>query len=105
MFSTVYITAGSREEARKIGRTLVEERLAACVNIFPIHSIYWWEGLREEDEFALIVKTRRDRLESLEQRVKEIHSYETPCIVSFAIEGGSQDFFDWLADTVSSQDV
>ncbi len=91
----VYVTCSSLEEARKIGRTLVEERLAACVNIFPVNSIYMWEGeVKGALEFALIVKT--SSYDEVEKRVKELHSYENPCIVAFELKDGSKEFIDWI---------
>src|SRR5215469_1438485 len=78
----VYVTASNAGEARRIGRTLVEERLAACANITaPVTSIYWWEGKVEEaSEAVLILKTTEARLEALVSRVKALHSYDCPCI-------------------------
>ncbi|MDL5503392.1 MAG: divalent-cation tolerance protein CutA, partial [Candidatus Methanoperedens sp.] len=77
MFSIIYITAGDMAEARMIGRKLVEERLAACANIFPITSVFRWKGgIDEANEFGIIIKTRSDKVKETEKRVKEIHSYE-----------------------------
>ncbi|MDP2766759.1 MAG: divalent-cation tolerance protein CutA [Candidatus Methanoperedens sp.] len=101
MFSIVYITAGDMEEAKKIGRTLVEERFAACVNIFPITSIFRWKGnIDEAQEFGIIVKTKTQKVKEIEKRVKELHSYEVPCVVSFNIEEGSADFLKWIDESV-----
>lgn len=105
MFSIIYITAGDLPEARKIGRILVEERLAACANIFPITSIFRWKGnIDEANEFGIIVKTRTDKVKEIEKRVKEIHSYEVPCVVSFKIDDGSSEYLEWINDSVSYQD-
>ncbi len=97
--ATIYITAASQEEALAIGRALVEARLAACANVFPgVTSIYWWEGSRQEDsEVVLILKTRQDLVDEVVAKVKELHSYECPCVVAFAIAGGNKDFLDWIA--------
>ncbi len=104
MFSIVYITAGDMEEAKKIGRKLVEERLAACVNIFPITSIFRWkDNIDESHEFGIIVKTKSEKVKDIEKRVKEIHSYEVPCVVSFNIDEGSQDYLKWIEDSVEEQ--
>ena len=96
----VYMTAGSQAEARKIGRALVEDQLAACVNILgKTHSIYRWKGkIEEAGEFALIAKTRRSRMKALIKRVKELHSYECPAIVALPIAKTHSDFAAWLAD-------
>jgi periplasmic divalent cation tolerance protein len=95
----IYITAGSEEEARAIGRELVQSRLAACVNIIDhMKSMYWWEGkIQEEREVILIDKTKESLVPELVERVKSIHSYEVPCIVSFRIAEGNPSFLDWIA--------
>ncbi len=101
MFSIVYITAGDVNEARKIGRMLVEERLAACANIFPITSIFRWKGKIEEGgEFGIIVKTKTGKVKEIEKKVKELHSYEVPCVVSFRMDEGSSDYLKWIEDSV-----
>jgi len=105
MYSIIYITAGDMPEARNIGRILVEERLAACANIFPITSIFRWKGnIEEASEFGIIIKTRTEKVKEIEKRVKEIHSYEMPCVVSFKIDDGSLDYLEWINDSVSCQD-
>ena len=101
MFSIVYITAANLEEAQKIGKTLVNERLAACVNIFPIQSIFRWkEKIDEANEFGMIVKTKSNKIKEIEQRVKELHSYEIPCVVSFRMDEGSDDYLEWIEESV-----
>ncbi len=101
MFSIVYITAANLEEAHKIGKTLVDERLAACVNIFPIQSIFRWkEKIDEANEFGMIVKTKSNKIKEIEQRVKELHSYEIPCVVSFRMDEGSDDYLEWIEESV-----
>lgn len=96
MFSIVYITASNFEEAKQIGRTLVEERLVACVNIFPITSIFHWEGVQEANETAIIAKTKMEKVQEVIARVKQIHSYEVPCMVSWEIEQGFPPFLKWI---------
>ena len=99
----VYVTAGSRAEAAKIGRTIVEERLAACANVVPeIASYYWWEGaVQEDNEASLILKTRLELVENVISRVKELHSYDCPCVVSFSIADGNKDFLNWIIKETS----
>ena len=94
----VYMTAPSPEEARRIGRALVEERLAACVNILPeMQAIYRWEGAVEEGrECVLIAKTRADGFAALADRVRALHSYQTPCIVELPLGRGDAPYLDWL---------
>ncbi len=99
-YCSIYITTGDEDEARRIGRTLVEERLAACVNILPIKSIYRWEGdVEEEGEMVMFVKTRAELADQVIERVKELHSYEVPCIVSFPITKGNPDYLKWIEES------
>jgi periplasmic divalent cation tolerance protein len=98
----IYMTAGSREEARSIGKLLVESRLAACVNILgPVNSLYMWEGrLEDADEFVLIAKTVAERVPQLVDAVKGAHSYDCPCVVSLQVDDGHSAFLDWIAGQV-----
>jgi periplasmic divalent cation tolerance protein len=100
----VYMTAGSGEEARRIGRTLVEERLAACVNVLDgMNAFYWWEGaVQDAQETVLIAKTRAELLPRLTERVRALHSYRCPCVVALPIDGGNADFLQWIADETSA---
>jgi periplasmic divalent cation tolerance protein len=98
--SFIYMTAASHEEAARIGRVLVEERLAACVNILGgMTSLYRWEGRVEEAaETVFIAKTRRQLFDRLAARVRELHGYETPCIVELPLGRGDPAFLAWLRD-------
>ncbi len=95
----VYITMGSLEEARRIGRVLVEERLAAAVNIITgVTSIYRWQGaIHEADEVVVVAKTRQERLGALTARVREMHAYECPGVVALPVAGGSEPYLRWIA--------
>jgi periplasmic divalent cation tolerance protein len=99
----VYITAPNEEEAAKIARALVKERLAGCVNIIKnIRSIYSWQGKIEDDrELLMIVKTRAELFSSLKTRVKELHSYTVPEIIALPIVDGSEEYLAWLRETTS----
>lgn len=101
-FIVVFITTNSFEEALKIGRTLVEERLAACVNVIPeVFSFYWWEGKVQEDKEALmVVKTTVSSFPALEGRVRELHSYTVPEIIALPIREGYKGYLDWVAGSV-----
>ena len=94
----LYLTAASRGEAETIGRALVEERLAACANVLgAIRSFYRWEGvLCEDDETVLVVKTRRDLVQTVVARTKELHSYSCPCVVALPITDGNPEFLSWI---------
>ncbi|AXI25336.1 cytochrome C biogenesis protein CcdA [Methanofervidicoccus sp. A16] len=101
-YIVVFITVPNLEVGEKIGNTLVEEKLAACVNITSeIKSVYFWKGRIEEDkEHLLIIKTRKDKFESLEKRVKEIHPYEVPEIIAMPIVLGSKDYLSWIDESL-----
>ncbi len=105
MYVFMYVTAPNDEEARKIGKTLVEERLAACVNIFPVFSIYRWEGIQEEKEVAMIVKTTGERVRQAMNRIKELHSYSVPCICVFNIERGNPEYLKWIEESVKDNET
>ncbi|WP_045217072.1 divalent-cation tolerance protein CutA [Desulfonatronovibrio magnus] len=97
-YSFAYITAADLAEAQKIGSTLVDKQLAACVNIFEnMQSMYKWKGKVETDrETVLVAKTTDSLKEALLQEVKQIHSYECPCVVFLPVTGGNPDFLDWI---------
>ena len=95
----ICVTAANAEQAHEIGEALVDERLVACANILaPMRSIYRWEGkVRRDTEAVLIAKTRGELVEKVIARVRELHSYTVPCVVSLAVEAGNPDFLDWIA--------
>ena len=94
----VYMTAPNDDEAIAIARALVDEQLAACVNIMgAMRSVYRWQGNIEEDaEIVLIAKTRSDLVPALTEKIRDIHSYDCPCVVSLSIDGGNQEFLAWI---------
>jgi len=97
---TVYITAPPAA-ARDIARTLVDERLAACVNTVDCRSVYRWDGeVATDDEVVLLAKTTADRYDDLAARVEERHPYDVPCIERFDEADLSADFADWRAEAV-----
>lgn len=98
----VLSTAGSEEEAHKIARHLVEQQLAACVNIVPrIESIYRWQGKVEANrEWLLLIKTTVESFPAVCEAVRELNSYELPECVAVSIEEGSPEYLQWLADSV-----
>ena len=101
----VVLTAvGAPPEAQQIARTLVEERLAACVNVVPgVTSVYRWKGtVEQEAELLLVIKTMGDRLEALKTRLLELHPYELAEVVVIPIVGGHSAYLEWLADQVTS---
>jgi periplasmic divalent cation tolerance protein len=101
----VLVTCRSRREARRIARTLVEEKLAACVNIAgaPVESIYRWKGRVETArEILLLVKTSRRHFRALERRIRELHSYDVPEVIALPIAEGSAEYLRWIKDSLRS---
>jgi len=97
-YNIVIMTASSREEAVKIVRTLLEERLIACANIMdPVSSFFWWQGKIEEEKEALVImKSHENLFKKLSKRVTELHSYDVPEILALPIVEGSQSYLDWM---------
>lgn len=98
----IYITTSGLSESKKIARVLLDEKLAACINIIPVvDSIYLWKGNIEEDnESVMIVKTRSELVETLINRVEEIHTYEIPCILEIKVNNGSKNYLDWMESEI-----
>ncbi|MEW6002495.1 MAG: divalent-cation tolerance protein CutA [Nitrospirota bacterium] len=96
----VFITAPIEDEAAKIARALVEDRLAGCVNIVKdVRSIYSWEGkIEDEPEVLMIAKTQKTLFDSLVKKVRELHSYTVPEIIAMPIVEGSEDYLKWLEE-------
>jgi len=98
-YIVVFVTA-PEDEAVDLAKTLVEERLVACVNIVPgLRSIYWWQGkVEDEPEVLCIMKTRSNLFESLRDRVRELHSYEVEEIIALPIVAGNPPYLDWIKE-------
>ena len=101
----IFVTAPNEEEASRLASALVEERLAACVNIVPaITSIYRWQGnVTRDSETLLIIKSSESRYSELERRIKELHSYTTPEVIALKIERGSDAYLQWLRESVADE--
>jgi periplasmic divalent cation tolerance protein len=101
----VLITTGNEDDAERIAKTLVEEQLAACVNIAPsIRSIYRWQGkIQDDSEALMIVKTKQSVFEALVKRVEALHRYEVPEIIAFPIAMGSEKYLKWLNESVQQR--
>lgn len=101
----VVVTCASAKEAAKIGKTLVEKRLAACVNISsPIRSFYRWEGkVCDNKEYMLFIKTARERFAQLRGEVERLHSYHVPEVICLPIVDGAPNYLNWITDSVRAQ--
>lgn len=99
-FCTVYVTTSNEAEAVAIAEALVGERLVACANVVPeIRSVYRWQGQIERDtEAALLCKTREELVARVAARVRELHSYDTPCVVVWPIVAGDAGYLAWLGE-------
>src|SRR3972149_649032 len=98
----VFITTSSMAEAQAIGRALVEERIAACVNIVPgLRSLFRWQGtIEEQEETLMLVKSRSEFLPSILDTVKRLHSYTVPEVIALPVLGGSSDYLAWIDESV-----
>lgn len=97
----VLVTAASPEEAERLGRILVEEKLAACVNVIrDIRSFFWWQGrVSDEQESLLVIKTRGEVFPTLRDRVKTLHSYTVPEIIALPLSDGSAEYLAWVDES------
>jgi periplasmic divalent cation tolerance protein len=97
-FGVVLVTTASETEAENLAIALINERLAACVSIYPIRSLYRWQGqIEKESEWQLVIKTNLKQFEQLSAKIQAIHSYAVPEIIALPIIAGSQSYLDWLA--------
>lgn len=96
----ILVTAGSETEAETMAKTIVEERLVACVNIVsPIRSIYHWEEkIADDREWLLVIKTQAARFAAVEARVKALHSYQVPEVIAVPIQAGSEEYLRWIRE-------
>lgn len=101
----VFTTAGSKEEAQKIAHGLVEQRLAACVNIVgPIQSVYRWKGSVETAaEYLLLAKTTAEVFDRVRDAIRVLHSYELPECIQVAIEAGADEYLSWIEESVKAR--
>lgn len=98
----ILTTAGSDSEAKRIATALVERKLAACVNVVPrIQSLYRWQDKVETaEEFLLIIKTMKTQQAQVQSAIRELHTYELPECVAIAVDSGSTEYLEWIADSV-----
>ena len=105
-YVVVLVTCGSRREAGRIARSVVERKLAACVNVLdtPVRSVYRWKGKIEQSrEFLLVMKSSQSRLRALQAEVERLHSYDLPEFIALPIVAGSQRYLTWLGHSLAAQ--
>lgn len=101
-FGVVWVTTASRDEAVAIAQALVAQKLAACVNLFPVHSIYSWDGaVQQDDEWQLVIKTDLGRWQELTQAIQSLHSYDVPECIALPIIKGAPEYLSWMANAIS----
>jgi len=102
MYVVIFVTAANKEEAQKIAASLIERKLAACVNIIDkIESVFWWEGKVESArEMMLVIKSKKTNLDKIIKQVKAMHSYSVPEIIAIPIAGGYKPYLKWINDSV-----
>ncbi len=97
MYITVFCTVPGKEKTEEIAKKIVKEKLGACVNYFKVNSVFEWKGkIEKEEEYLLIIKTKEEKFEELENFIKKIHPYEVPEIISLKIEKGNMDYLKWI---------
>ena len=98
----VYITTKNKTEAKKIAKVLLKEKLCSCVNIFDkMSSMYWWKNkIEEANETVLIAKTTKNKFSKLSARVKQLHSYDCPCILQLDVADGNREYINWLLENL-----
>jgi len=98
-YSIIIVTTADKESAKKIARLLVEKQLAACAQMFPIESVYSWQGkICEDNEVALFIKSRTALFDKIKQAIKEAHAYEVPEIIQIPITNGLPEYLKWIGD-------
>ena len=93
----IYLTTKNAGEAKKIANKLLQKKLVACANIFPIESMYWWEGEIQEDiEYALLLKTVNENFDKVEKEIKNMHEYDIPSVYSWLPDRVSSNYDNWI---------
>jgi periplasmic divalent cation tolerance protein len=103
-YIVIFSTARNAEEASRIAKKLVSDRLVACVNIIPgIQSIYRWnDEVQNEQEVLMVMKTEKSKYQDVESAIKSLHSYEVPEIISLSLENGFEGYLEWMENTLKS---
>ncbi len=100
MFAVIFCTTPD-DEAEKIARSLVDEKLVACINVAEVNSFFRWEGkMEDEKESLLIMKTKTDKIDDVIERIKALHSYDVPEVIALPIIGGNESYLEWVKNEV-----
>ncbi|WP_019508430.1 divalent-cation tolerance protein CutA [Pleurocapsa sp. PCC 7319] len=100
-YGVVFVTFPSLKEGKEISQSLLDSKLAACINLFPVNSLYIWQGeVNDEQEYQLIIKTDLSKFNELTAQIKTLHSYEVPEIVALPICNGSASYLNWLGESL-----
>lgn len=98
-YCVVTATFPDKKTAKRIAKLIVEKKLAACVQVLPVDSVYRWMGeIYEESEFKLFIKTRTEMFDKVAEQIRSNHSYEVPELVQIPVTGGSEDYLKWISD-------
>jgi periplasmic divalent cation tolerance protein len=104
-YAVVLVTVASLEEGEAIARSLLAEKLAACINIFPVNSLYvWQEKINHDQEYQLFIKTDLNKFNELADKIKTLHTYEVPEIIALPIIAGSESYLNWLATSLKPEE-
>jgi len=96
----IYITCKDKKEAKKISKHLLEKKLIACSNMFPIESMYWWKNkIEDAKEIVILAKTNDKNYEKIKEEVKKLHSYDVPCILKIGSEA-NKEYDDWVRKVI-----
>ncbi len=102
-FSVILVTAPSQSVAQQIAQLLVESRLAACVKLFPVQSVYTWNGaVQTEEEWQLLIKSQLAQFSALESAIRAVHPYDVPEIVAIPLQAGSAPYLEWIGATTTT---
>lgn len=101
-YGVVLVTASSRQEGEAIAESLIQAKLAACVTLLPVHSIYTWQGnIHKDDEWQLLIKSELAQFAALEASIRAIHTYEVPEIIAVPILAGSRPYLQWISEQMN----
>ncbi len=100
MYLSVTITYPDESSAKSITQILLEKRIVACANLYPVESVYWWKGeIEHAKEWKAEYKTRSDLFTDIEREVRKHHPYENPCIIAHSIENGAREYLEWIKES------